>query len=197
MGVNLQKRVPVRKIVLLILAGLGVVIIAVAASTIMAYLHEDRVNAQRLKVLQADAILRCRVRRIAPWHEKQEMNADRAGSTHGIGFGGLSLTSVTRMFTLNGADPPTVIDTFRACAQSSGWALARHPYAALSGTKTFPGGWKARLNIYIMRHAPFAGEPLVQVLAPALGEPVMFQVAEALEAAAPLGTGDPHGEEAK
>ncbi len=37
----------------------------------------------------------------------------------------------------------------------------------------------------------------VQVLAPALGEPVMFQVAEALEAAAPLGTGDPHGEEAK
>lgn len=163
MGTNLQKRIPVRKIFLLILAGFGAVILAVAASAFLSYRHENRVNAQRLKILQADAILRCRVPGIGLWHEQEEISADRVGSTHGIGFGGLTLTSVTRMFTLGNADPAAVKDRFRACAQSDGWVLSQHPYAALSGTKLFPGGWKARLNIYIVRHAPFADVPLVQV----------------------------------
>jgi len=113
-----------RLIIGLVLAVALCLIVFVAANLIV-WRHHDSVNARRLKSLQADAILRCDVAKITRWNEKEEMNADLAGSTHGIGFGGRTLTSVTRVFRLNDAEPASAIDAFTACAQSSGWVLGQ------------------------------------------------------------------------
>jgi len=163
MGPFLRSKRKFVLIILLVLAGVVSYIIVVVAANIIVWHHSDSLNAERLKILQADGVLQCRVAKISPWHEQEERNADMAGTTHGIGFGGRAPTSVTRFFSLNDADPANVIDTLTICAQSSGWMLAKRPYIALSGTKSFPGGWKAFLNIYIENHPPFAREPFVQV----------------------------------
>ena len=160
MGINF--RFARRLILLLLFAGVAWVIVVIAANLILWRRH-DAINAERLKTLQAESILRCRVDKITPWHEKEEISADLAGTTHGIGFGGRALTSVTRMFSLNDADPANVISAFATCAESSGWTLAKQPYVALSGTKAFPKGWTAYLRIYLESHPPFAGQPIVQV----------------------------------
>ena len=156
-------RITPRLVVSLLLAGIATYIILVVVVNIFVWHRNDILNAQRLKVLQADDVLRCRVAKISPWHEKEEINADLAGTTRGIGFGGRAQTSVTRLFSLNDADPANVINTFGVCAQSSGWMLAQRPYIALSGTKSFPSGWKAYLSIYIENHPPLANQPIVQV----------------------------------
>jgi hypothetical protein len=163
MGINPTGRVTPGLAILLVLGGVASCTVAVVAAVIIGWRHSDKLNEQRLKLLQADGVLHCPVAKITPWQEKEEINADLAGTTHGIGFGGRSLTSVTRLFSLNDADPPNVINAFTVCAQSSGWTLAKRPYAALTGTKSFPGGWKAYLNIYIENHPPFANQPIVQV----------------------------------
>ena len=152
-----------RLIIFLILIGAGSLIITVVAATLIVLQHIDDLNAQRLKLLQADGILHCRVAKISPWHETEEINADIAGTTHGTGFGGRTLTSVTRLFSLNGADPTNVLSAFKVCAQTSGWMLAKRPSAALSGTKSFRDGWTANLNIYMESHTPFANQPIIQI----------------------------------
>jgi hypothetical protein len=164
MRINKARRVTPRLIILLVLAGVVSFIVMVVAVNIIVWHRNDVVNAQRLKILQADSILRCRIPTISPWHEKEEMNADTAGSRHGIGFGGRTLTSVDRVFSLNGADPADVLDSFTACAQTSGWMLDKQPYIALSGTKSFPDGWRAHLRIFIASHPPFTSQPILQVI---------------------------------
>jgi hypothetical protein len=163
MGINLNGRVTPGLVIPLVLGAVGSCIIVVVAAIMIGWHHSDDLNAQRLKILQADGVLHCRAAKISPWHEKEEANADLAGTTHGIGFGGRTLTSVTRLFSLNDADPANAINTFTVCAQSSGWMLAKRPYVALSGIKSFPGGWKAYLSIYIEDHTPSANQPIVQV----------------------------------
>jgi hypothetical protein len=162
MELNQYKR-GIQRLVLFSFLGAASYIIIVVAANIIVSLHHDDDNARRLKILQSDAVFSCNVSRITPWHEREERNADAAGTTHGIGFGGRSLTSVTRLFSLNGTDPPNVIDALRVCAQSSGWTLVKQPGAALNGTKSFPDGWTAYLKIYIGSHTAFADQPIVQV----------------------------------
>jgi len=152
-----------RLMILLLLAGVASCIVIVVAATLIAWRHNDTLNAQRLRVLQADGIFHCRVGTISPWREKEEMNADIAGTTHGIGFGGRTQTSVTRLFLLNGADSANVINAFTGCAQTGGWTLAKRPYIALSGAKSFPDGWRAYLNIYLESRTSFASQPILQV----------------------------------
>jgi hypothetical protein len=156
-------RITPRLVISLALAGIVSYIILVVAVNMIVWHRHDILNAQRLKFLQADSLLRCPVTKISPWHEKEEMIADLAGTTHGIGFRGRSLTSVTRMFSLKGADQEDVIKSFAVCAQSSGWMLIKRPNVALSGTKSFPAGWTANLDIYILSHPPFTDQPIVQV----------------------------------
>jgi len=163
MGIKLFKRATARLIILIVLAGVATYIMMVVSANIIVWHRNDNLNAKRLKLLQADGILQCRVAKISPWHEKEERNADMVGSTRGIGFGGRTLTSVTRVFSLNGADPANVISAFTVCAQSNGWMLAKQPYIALSGTKSFPDGWTASLSLYIGSHTPFANQPIIQV----------------------------------
>jgi hypothetical protein len=152
-----------RLIILLVLGGFASYIGVMVAITMIPWHHSDKVNAQRLRMLQNDGVLRCDVAEISPWHEKDERHADTAGSTHGIGFGGRTLTSVTRMFSLNGADPSNVIGAFAGCAQSNGWRLVKQPYVPLRGIKSFADGWTADLNVYVIKDAPFTKEPLIQI----------------------------------
>ena len=163
MGIKRSRKVTPRLIVLSVLAGVGLYIIVAVVVTIIVWRHNDHLNAHRLKILQAESVLHCRVAQISPWHEQEEINADMVGTTHGIFFGGRAPTSLTRVFTLNGADPADVVNAFAACAQSSGWMLAKPSYAALSGTKSFSEGWTAQLNIYLGSHAPFITQPFVQI----------------------------------
>ena len=156
-------RITPRLVVSLLLAGIATYIILVVVVNIFVWHRNDILNAQRLKLLQADSLLRCPVIKISPWHEKEEMIADMVGTTHGIGFGGRSPTSVTRMFSLNGADSEDVIQSFAVCAQSSGWILTKRPNLALSGTKSFPAGWTANLRIHVLNNPPFTNQPVVQV----------------------------------
>jgi hypothetical protein len=155
--------VGIRRLVLFSFLGAAAYIIIVVAVNIIVSLHHDDVNARRLKILQSDTVLSCNVSRITPWHEREERNADAAGTSSGIGFGGRSPTSVTRLFSLNGADPPNVIDALRVCAQSSGWTLVKQPGVALNGTKSFPDGGAAYLKIYIGSQIPLADQPIVMV----------------------------------
>jgi hypothetical protein len=67
------------------------------------------------------------------------------------------------MFTLNSSDLADVISAYTLCAQSSGWMLKKQPGALLSGTKSFPDGWNAYLDIYMLKHTPFADEPVMQI----------------------------------
>jgi hypothetical protein len=165
MRINKARRVTPRFIILLVLAGVVSYIVLVVAANLIVWHHNDVLNAQRLKILQADSILRCRIPTISPWHEQEEMNADTIGTTHGIGFGGRTQTSVNRLFSLNGTDPAEVVKSFTACAQTSGWMLVKQPYIALSGTKSFPNGWRAYMRIiYIPSHTLFTNQPILQVI---------------------------------
>lgn len=164
MRINKARRVTPRLIILLVLAGVVSYIVMVVAVNMIVWHRKDVLNAQRLKILQADSILRCRIPTISPWHEKEEMNADTVGTRQGIGFGGRAQTSVNRFFSLNGADPVDVLNSFTACAQTSGWMLVKQPYIALSGTKSFPDGWRAYMRIYTASHTPFTNQPILQVI---------------------------------
>ncbi len=138
-------------------------VLLVILANILVSCRHDEINARHLKILQSDSILNCNVKKITPWREQEEREADAAGSTQGIGFGGRSETSVTRLFSLNGSNPPDVIDAFRNCAQSSGWTLLQLPNAGLNAKKSFPDGWTALLRIYISSHSSLAAQPIVQV----------------------------------
>ena len=153
----------IQRFVLLLFAGVASYVVIVIVSSILVSWRHDEINARRLKILQSDSILNCNVKKITPWREQEERNADAAGSTQGIGFGGRSDTSVTRLFSLNGSNPPDVIDAFRNCAQSSGWTLLKLPNSGLNAKKSFPDGWTAVLMINISSHSPFAAQPIVQV----------------------------------
>jgi hypothetical protein len=161
-GINPSRR-GARRLLLVVLAGIATFTIIIVAANIVAWSHADSVNAERLKVLETDGILRCHADSVSPWHEEEEINADLAGTTHGIGFGGQTPTSVDRFFSLNSANAANAMGAFAVCAQSSGWALIKQPGAALSGTKSFPGGWTAYLRIYVLEHSPIADQPLIQV----------------------------------
>ena len=165
MRINKARRVTPHLIILLVLAGVVSSILMVVAANIIVWHHNDVLNAQRLKILQADSILRCRIPTISPWHEKEEMNADTVGTRHGIGFGGRTQTSVNRLFSLNGTDPADVLNSFTTCAQASGWMLDKQPQIALRGTKSFPNGWRANMRIiYIPSHPLFTNQPILQVI---------------------------------
>jgi hypothetical protein len=120
--------------------------------------RDDQMNAERLKTLQSDGLLSCQVDRIVPLRSS---DADRLGTTHGIGFGGTSPTTVTRSFSLNGADPTTVMAAFARCAQANGWTLthqaAKESY--IMGIKTFSGGWQASLLVSVSVRPPPGNSP--------------------------------------
>jgi hypothetical protein len=155
-------RITGRLIIAGVLGGAALYFVTVVAVNLIVWWYHDNLDVQRLRVLQADGIWQCEVATISPWHEREERSADTAGSAHSVGFGSYP-TTVTRLFRLNGADPASVIQTFTECAQSRGWALTTRPGAALSGSKSFPGGWTAYLSIYIERRPSFVDQPIVQV----------------------------------
>jgi len=155
-------RITRRLIIAVVLGGPALYVVTVVAVNLIVWRYHDNLNVQRLRVLQADRIWQCEVATISPWQEQEERSADTAGSTHSVAFGSYP-TTVTRMFRLNDADPSSVIQTFTECAQSSGWALTTRPGAALSGSKSFPGGWTAYLSIYIEHHPFPVGPPIVRV----------------------------------
>jgi hypothetical protein len=171
--VPVPAKAALRLAIWLVVAGAALVIVFVAA-TVIVWWHEDPRNAQRLKILQADPILRCDVSgtKVTPWHEQEQRNADRAGTTKGIGWGGRAETSVTRLYSLSDADAASVVDAFAACAQASGWTVAKPPAWAsrmdarrlplrLSATKSFPDGCTARLSVYVVERYPSSGQPMV------------------------------------
>ena len=101
----------------------------------------------RLDVLRADPIVRCQVAGTTPWEGN-----DVAGSNNGVGFGGRSPTTVTRVYHLDPARTGAVLDAYLACARDAGWRARRTPYRSadtmwVDGTKTFPSGWTATLLI--------------------------------------------------
>lgn len=154
-----------KKAIALVLGGLALYIITVVVANLhpIAWWHSDRVNRQRLKVLQADGIVHCSIPNVEAWHEREEANADIPGTTRGIGFGGRSPTVVHRMYRLQGADPNPVIDAFAVCARSSGWTLRKQPHQTWSGTKSFADGWTALLTIYMDSRTPPDNQPTVQI----------------------------------
>ncbi len=160
---KLKKISTLRLLLLLVIAGASAYLLLVVVITVTRWHHEDGVNAARLKILRADRLFQCDVPGLSPFREKEEINADTAGSTHGIGFGGRTLTSVTRMFALNGSNLESAIKTLKGCAEASGWKLTQRPYVALGGVKTFPGGWTADLNVYIISHESIFEQPIIQI----------------------------------
>jgi hypothetical protein len=136
-------------------------VVAFAAVIAVTWHQDDSRNARRMNELQADPLLRCHVAQIVPWHAE---DVNSPGSTHGIGFGGTSPTMVARGFYLNGADPAQVLATFAICAHNSSWVSYQQTADNFSATKTFPGGWQASLTIGVSMHAPFANQPIVQVV---------------------------------
>jgi hypothetical protein len=149
--------------ILLLLGGAAVYVIAVIVVNLVAWRQDDKINERRLRILQADSILRCAVTNIRPFREQEEMDADIAGTTHGIGWGGRAPTTVTRMFTLNGGDPADVISAYTLCAQSSGWMLEKQRAIPLSARRSFTDGWNAYLNIYFLNRTPFTDQPVIQI----------------------------------
>ena len=155
------------RIVLGLAVALMIVVLLVIALFIAGWLHSDATNTERLHELQSDSLLRCHVSQITPWHAE---DSNEVGTTHGIGFGGTAPTAVARDFYLNSADPPSVMSTLLACAQQSGWKMSILPGAnqqdtvSATGVKTFPGGWQATLDMGVERHAPFASQPIVQIV---------------------------------
>jgi hypothetical protein len=140
-------------------------VVLVVVLTAINWHSSDTLNGQRLHALQSDGLLRCQVAQISPWHAR---DVNRAGTTHGIGFGGTAPTVVARNFYLNDADPTSAMTTFLSCAQNSGWKVEQLPRAAgqvfsLTGTKIFPGGWMASLGIGVLMHAPCASQPIIEV----------------------------------
>jgi hypothetical protein len=155
-------RITGRLIIAGVLGWAALYFVTVVVVNIIVWWYHDNLDVQRLRVLQADEIWQCEVATISPWQEQEERSADTAGSTHSVGFGSYP-TTVTRLFRLNGADPASVIQTFTECARSTGWALTTRPGVALSGSKSFPGGWTAYLSIYIEHHPFPVGPPIIQV----------------------------------
>jgi hypothetical protein len=152
-----------RRLLLLVLAGIATLTIIIVAAPLVAWWHADSVNAERLKVLETDGILRCHADNVSPWRE-EERNVDVAGTTHGIGWGGRASTSVGRYFSLNDASAANALSAFTVCAQSSGWVLTKLPGVDLIGTKSFPGGWTALLRIFLVKQTPITDQPLIEVL---------------------------------
>ena len=154
-----------RRLLLLVLAGIAtltIITIIIVAAILVAWWHADSINAERLKVLETDGILRCHADNVSPWRE-EERNVDVAGTTHGIGWGGRAPTSVGRFFSLNGASAANALSAFTVCAQSSGWVLTKLPGVDLIGTKSFPGGWTALLRVFLVKHSPITDQPLIQL----------------------------------
>lgn len=159
-----KRKSAMKKAIVLVLGGVAlyIIIVVVANLHLIAWWHSDQVNAQRLKVLQADGILHCSVPNIEAWREREEARADMPGTTHGIGFGGRSPTVVHRMYRFQSADPNPVMDAFAACARSSGWTLSKQPHQTWTGTKSFADGWTANLIIYVATIPP-DNQPTVQI----------------------------------
>ena len=42
--------------------------------------------------------------------------------------------------------------------------LNKQPYIALSGTTSFPDGWRTHLRIFMVSHTPFTSQPILLVI---------------------------------
>jgi hypothetical protein len=112
-------------------------------------------NQHRLHVMQADPVLRCSVTGVTPW-----LTLDSAGTTHGIGFGGTSPTTVSRILHLS-ASPAVVLRSYLQCALAAGWSASLQ-FGAVNGTKTFERQWEASLFVGAGEH-DFRGGPAVVI----------------------------------
>lgn len=133
---------------------------------IIGWVGDNNRNADRLRALEADGILRCQVPGIVPLPSK---DVNTTGTSQGIGYGGTSPTLVTRDFYLGSASPASVTVELMNCAKASGWIVTMLPGSladsttSFRGTKVFSGGWMAALNMGVMMHAPFANQPIVEL----------------------------------
>jgi hypothetical protein len=170
MEVSKYRKFARRLVRLLVLAGASYIVLLVA-DTLYVWRRQDNIAAQRLRILQSEPILHCNVAGIVPWRESEEINADTLGNTHGISFGGRTLTSLTRLFRLKGADRADVMKAFTACAESSDWVLGRQPSVGLNGVKLMSYRWAANLSISIESHTPISDQPIVQVTLSTVPDP--------------------------
>lgn len=62
-----------KKAIVLVLGGVALYVIIVVVANLhpIAWWHSNQVNAQRLKVLQSDAILHCSIPNINAWRERE------------------------------------------------------------------------------------------------------------------------------
>jgi hypothetical protein len=153
-------------VLLSFIAIIVVVVLVFVAATAISWYRDDQMNAGRLKTLQSDGLLSCQVDRIVPLHSR---DADRRGTTYGIGFGGTSSTTVVRIFSLNGADPAAVMAAFSQCAQTNGWVLTHQAKKELytMGVKAFDGGWQASVLVCVSTRPPpgtdYTNYPVVEI----------------------------------
>jgi hypothetical protein len=71
MGLNIYTVITLHLIILLGLTTAVLLAIIIALVNIIVWHRNDDLNAQRLKILQGDGKLHCRVAKISPWHEKE------------------------------------------------------------------------------------------------------------------------------
>ena len=116
---------------------------ALVGAAILAGCAAERENVRRLHVLQGDQVLGCHVDGVTPWKV-----ADMAGTTNGVGFGGISPTLVVRRLRLTG-DASRVAAELSTCAANAGWSV--HPscttIVGFSARKRFDDRWDALLNV--------------------------------------------------
>jgi hypothetical protein len=129
-----------------------------AFTMMLAGCGSERENHRRLHVLQRDPVLACHVEGVQPWKA-----LDTAGTTQGVGFGGISPTLVVRNLWLTG-DAGRVTAELSTCAAKAGWSV--HPstteIVGLSAWKRFDDRWDANLDVYVGVN-PFEHRPEVQI----------------------------------
>jgi hypothetical protein len=136
--------------------------LAIAAALVIAALlsacGSDQENDRRLHILQQDQFLQCRVDGTKPWTV-----LDRAGTTHGIGFGDRSPTLVLRDLRLTG-NVDRVTTQLSTCAAQAGWPV--HPFttgiAGFWARKRFEDRWNATLHVYVGDHI-LRQQPAVEI----------------------------------
>jgi hypothetical protein len=153
------------KIVLLGGAAIGAWVVIVIIINMIVVRHNATINMQRLRSLQSDGVLHCPIAAVTPWREPEDESADEAGyGPHGaIFYLGFVPTAIERVFTIKNANAGSLISAFSQCAQANGWAVSSDVLSGVSGRKSSPDGWNARLHVFYGTSTPFIDQPYIQV----------------------------------